>query len=340
MAFDFNWRREPTNPYLPADGSLAQMYANSMAGYKPLQLPVQKTSGQMAADAAQGMAGYTRNNMDNYRPNTIGNDMVRGQQPAPDMAGYGETLAAASQAAAAQKAKEERIAEIQNEISTIEKRIADNETKLKNWTGNADQIAAIEARKIYSQDPTSIWRWKTDKEEARRLANTEKNKAEDIAKANVQYEITNTLAAIRPNALMDSATQQRYLQQLADLKTMAQKNKISTDAIDTKIKEVLGETSDDTGKTKAELASIDWKGLKDKPGVTSSEVRDMIPNIIDPAEKKEAENFALELEKKEASAADNKAMKTWLTSMGVDYNTLDDDEKKSWKEMWKAQKGK
>lgn len=159
------------------------------------------------------------------------------------------------QKAQALQAQQKRIADIQNEIATLEKRIAENTAKLQNFTGNTDQftgntdqIAAIEARKINRQDPTSIWRWKVDREDTRRIAKMEKDKTKELTAANAIYEIQNDLDSIVVDDKMDSATQKAYLGKLAGLKTLAQKNGISTSAIDAKIREVKGET--ETSKTK------------------------------------------------------------------------------------------
>lgn len=153
-----------------------------------------------------------------------------------------------AQKAQALQAQKKRIVDIQNEIATLEKRIAENTAKLQNFTGNTDQIAAIEARKINRQDPTSIWRWKVDREDTRRIAKMEKDKTKELTAANAIYEIQNDLDSIVVDDKMDSATQKAYLGKLAGLKTLAQKNGISTSAIDAKIKEVKGET--ETSKTK------------------------------------------------------------------------------------------
>lgn len=346
MSFEWNFNRQPTNPYLPANGSIAQMYANNMAGYKPLQAPVQKSPAQVAADASQNMFGYTRNGMENYRPNVIGNETVRGQQPAlsPDLDGYGESLQQASQNAGLAKEREERIASLTSQIKELEDRIASNEAQLKGWTGPANEIAALEAEKINTADPTSIWRWKADKDESRRIAAAEKLKGIDQAQANAMYEITNTLSAIRPNAAMDSGTQQRYFQQLADLKTLAQKNGLPTDAIDAKIREVEGGKPEGEEQTSREKAKTDWKGLKNKPGLKAAEVNNLLndPNQNwDPDERKEAQNLLISLRKKEAAAQDVKDMKAWLlATFGLDYNKLEEEDRKSFREIWNEEKGK
>ena len=59
--------------------------------------------------------------------------------------------------------QQQKIADIQSQIEALKTRIAENEAKLKNWNGGdvTNKIAALEARKFFSQDPTSIWRWKS-----------------------------------------------------------------------------------------------------------------------------------------------------------------------------------
>jgi hypothetical protein len=99
--------------------------------------------------------------------------------------------AAAAQAQADQQAamaKQKQIADIQSQIEVIEKRLTENKAKLKNWTGNADKIAAIEARKINAQDPTSIWRWKQGLNQQRIIRQED---LERIAKEKAKTEANN-----------------------------------------------------------------------------------------------------------------------------------------------------
>ena len=146
--------------------------------------------------------------------------------------------------------QQQKIADIQSQIEALKTRIAENEAKLKNWNGGdvTNKIAALEARKFFSQDPTSIWRWKVDRDEARRLANEQKNTSDNVVRANALFEIQNDLDSIIVDDKMTSQDQKAYLSKLSNLKTLAQKNKLPTDAIDKKIKEVKGET--ETSKTK------------------------------------------------------------------------------------------
>ena len=111
----------------------------------------------------------------------------------------------AIEGAAAAQVTPNQIKDLQSQIEVIEKRLTENKAKLKNWTGNADKIAAIEARKINVNDPTSIWRWKEDRDNARRIAN-EQNKASNSAKANALIEVANAVDNMVVDPSMDTPT--------------------------------------------------------------------------------------------------------------------------------------
>ena len=165
-------------------------------------------------------------------------------QRAAYMDAYEADEAQKAQALQAQQAgQQKRIADIQNQIATLEKRIAENTAKLQNFAGNADQIAAIEARKINAADPTSIWRWKAQMDENRRIANAQ-NKSNDSAKANAMIEIANDLDSIIVDDSMTSQDQKAYLSKLSNLKTLGEKAGVPKSVIDNinaKISEVKRE---------------------------------------------------------------------------------------------------
>lgn len=271
----FNWRREPINPYLPADGSLAQMYSNDMNGYRPLQLPVPKTPNELAADASQAMAGYTRNNMDNYRPNIMGDQVPGGQQPAPDLEGYGQSLQAASDAAAQKQAeeqqalqKQERIKEIEAEIAEIEQRIAERK---RGMAANEDalntQLAAIEARKINRQDPTSIWRWKAgmdfqkqSRKEDLARAEAEKQKSKEEQKQFVRNKISSTIPTMSIGWNTSPEQIQQFKNTLASLKTEAMNNKLNAEMND--ILDMEAQLNGELPKQRAQIAMNKMKNAE------------------------------------------------------------------------------
>lgn len=235
MSFNWNFRREPdlTN-YIGAQidpYNASRIASQNMRGYRP---NTAFTPGTPAEQAAAAMNGY--------RPNPQGGqfsvpNVMHGGMGQPNLEGYGESLQAASDAAA----REQQIADIESQIATLEKRIAVNTAKLRSFTGNADRIAAIEARKINGADPTSIWRWKANLDETRRVAN-EQNKPNDTAKVNALIEATNTIENMVVEPSMDTPTKNAMLSKLADIKSNLQKNGIPTNIVDDKIKEIKGET--------------------------------------------------------------------------------------------------
>ena len=237
MSFNWNFRREPdlTNyigsqidPY-----NASRIASQNMRGYRP---NTAFTPGTPAEQAAAAMNGY--------RPNPQGGqfsvpNVMHGGMGQLNLEGYGESLQAASDAASDAVAREQQIADIESQIATLEKRIAVNTAKLQNFTGNADRIAAIEARKINGADPTSIWRWKANLDETRRVAN-EQNKPNDTAKVNALIEATNTIENMVVEPSMDTPTKNAMLSKLADIKSNLQKNGIPTNIVDDKIKEIKG----------------------------------------------------------------------------------------------------
>ena len=234
MSFNWNFRREPdlTN-YIGAQidpYNASRIASENMRGYRP---NTAFTPGTPAEQAAAAMNGY--------RPNPQGGqfsvpNVMHGGIEQPNLEGYGESLQAASDVAA----REQQIADIESQIATLEKRIAVNTAKLRSFTGNADRIAAIEARKINGADPTSIWRWKANLDETRRVAN-EQNKPNDTAKVNALIEATNTIENMVVEPSMDTPTKNAMLSKLADIKSNLQKNGIPTKIVDDKIKEIKGE---------------------------------------------------------------------------------------------------
>ena len=285
MSFNWNFRREPDlinyigaqiDPY-----NASRIASQNMSGYRP---NTAFTPGTPAEQAAAAMNGY--------RPNPQGGqfsvpNVMHGGMGQPDLEGYGESLQAASDAAA----KEQQIADIESQIATLEKRIAVNTAKLRSFTGNADRIAAIEARKINGADPTSIWRWKANLDETRRVAN-EQNKPNDTAKVNALIEATNTIENMVVDPSMDTPTKNAMLSKLADVKSNLQKNGLPPNIVDAKIKEIMGNAKqvvaeendpvkfnyDGTARDQGEAIAARIL-QKDLEKVTMKEITDLTQNI-------------------------------------------------------------
>lgn len=264
MSFNWNFRREPdlTN-YIGAQidpYNASRIASENMRGYRPNTAFTPRTPAEQAAAAMNG-----------YRPNPQGGqfsvpNVMHGGMGQPNLEGYGESLQAASDAAA----REQQIADIESQIATLEKRITVNTAKLRSFTGNADRIAAIEARKINGADPTSIWRWKANLDETRRVAN-EQNKPNNTAKVNALIEATNTIENMVVEPSLDTPTKNAMLSKLADIKSNLQKNGIPTNIVDDKIKEIKGETKQfvaekPEGEPESEAEELTFEGTDREQG--------------------------------------------------------------------------
>lgn len=144
----------------------------SMQPGTPFAWNFQRAGGQSAYEAAQNALNQKRaaDYVTNMEDRQVGNgqDMMSWMQQGNDAAQY-----QADQAA--QKA--EQIKAIESQIAEIQARIAQNQAKLKNFTGSANQIAALEAQKINSKDPTMVWRWQKQREDTARANERTLNKA-------------------------------------------------------------------------------------------------------------------------------------------------------------------
>lgn len=206
----------------------------------------QPVNGQPAYDAAQQALQNKRNAMftENMGDRKVGNanDMMQWMQQGNDAQAFQQQQQQQAEAQRAEQARQKmaRIKELTNEIYSLEQSIKERESQLSNFEGNRAEIAALEARKINKQDPTAVWRWKTDKEEARRITEGEKNKQKQLNKINTANKVTNQLAAINPTNDTTTAQKQVWLNTLANLKTEAQstENQDLVNAVDAKIKEL------------------------------------------------------------------------------------------------------
>lgn len=153
----------------------------SMQPGTPFAWNFQRAGGQSAYEAAQNALNQKRaaDYVSNMEDRQVGNgqDMMNWMQSGNDAAQYQADQAAAAQGQEAQKA--EQIKAIESQIAEIQARIAQNQAKLKNFTGSANQIAALEAQKINSQDPTMIWRWQKQREDTAR-ANDKLNATDSV----------------------------------------------------------------------------------------------------------------------------------------------------------------
>lgn len=161
MSFKWNFRREPDISNYdweiqPKD--LSEIASEQMQGYRPNTALV---PGSPVEQGIASMNGYTPNaqfSVPNYR---------HGGYAQPDLEGYGESLEAASEEAKKELQRQSRIEELKSQIELVQNRINENIAKLNNFTGSIDAIASLEAEKINSTDPTSIWRWNVQRQDTK-----------------------------------------------------------------------------------------------------------------------------------------------------------------------------
>lgn len=287
-----------------------------MDGYHPAQnfsVPNQQHGGNPAV------------NYDGYSPTTpmseqdvINQNLAERQTGnADDMANWiqqGGTpqadAAAAAQAQAEQEAaaKTQRIAEIESEIKEIETRIATNTAKLQNFTGNADKIAAIEARKINAQDPTSIWRWKGSMDQQRinrqqDLERIEKEKKLTEAK-NLKLnrnKIDNILQTTMPTQNMTRDKMDMAVKQLNDAEELA-KNYGDTDALK-KINERKNElgvyvpVDDEANIIESDFVK-NMEMVGKKGGMSKKQFAQYVQSVLDDPKNKHIWHYSPELQRK------------------------------------------
>ena len=206
MAFDWSW-----------NGILKQAAQQGMEGYNP-----------NAANAVAQMQGYAPTSV--VDAGTQGGALDRG---AAEQVSEQQAMAQ-QQAEAEQAQRQSRIAAIESEIKALETRIATNTAKLQNFTGNTDKIAALEARKINSQDPTSIWRWKEGVNQQRinrqqdlERIEKEKAKTKEEQKQFIRNKISSTLPTMSIGWKTSPEQIQQFKNTLAGLKTEAMNSKLS-----------------------------------------------------------------------------------------------------------------
>lgn len=203
----------------------------------------QPTNGQAAFDAAQAALQNKRNNAytQNMSDRQVGNanDMMSWMQQGNDAVAYQQeqAAAAAQQAQQAQQEaaqKQSQIDSIKARINELESQIAANQAKLKNWQGVGGQVAALEARKINTQDPTSIWRWKQGQDQAMAIRKQdleriekEKAKTKEEQKQAFMNKLNATLPTMSVNLNTSPEQAQMYKNTLANLEADAANYNVS-----------------------------------------------------------------------------------------------------------------
>lgn len=209
MAFEWNFR-ELMRPRL-ADAYARRTYETlpeQPANPMPTQLDPQGQGWIAAQQArnAQSMQGYIPNDA----KQGYGYDYEDRSQSIPGEVGqdyYG--TAGGDKGATAATIVPEKIKSLESQIAQLEQRIAANKQKLQNWGGVENQIAALEARKINRQDPTSVWRWKQDRD------TQQKNRIDDQKRIEAQKALNDAKEKLinryKIDAILKSAKADPYM---------------------------------------------------------------------------------------------------------------------------------
>lgn len=137
--------------------------------------------GVLKRAAQTGMEGYTPNvsnatsQMQNYAPTPEPSVVDAGTQGGA--VNRGAPGVAAEQQAQAEAQRQERIRELKSKIEFVQSRLNQNMARLKNFTGSAEAIGALEAQKVNSKDPTMVWRWQKQREDTAKANERTLNKA-------------------------------------------------------------------------------------------------------------------------------------------------------------------
>lgn len=314
MSFNWNFRREPDlSNYdweiTPKD--LSEIATEQMQGYRPNTALV---PGSPVEQGIASMNGYTPNaqfSVPNYR---------HGGYAQPDLEGYGESLEAASVEAQKELQRQARIEELQSQIELVQNRINENIAKLNNFTGSIDAIASLEAEKINSTDPTSIWRWNVQRQDTK--------EANDITKANEVAKFANTVdmwVNTRP-----APTTEGIMQQISGINTSIRDGKnagADVSKLEDKKKEleglIYGDSGEDTRSTnygKGTKTEQDAGQLKTilSTAKTSKELIDFKNSHKDltPEQRSTLDIKIKELQDKEKAKDESAKFEAWLKQRG------------------------
>lgn len=159
-----------------------------------------------------------------------------------------------------------KIAQLEQQIALVKERIARNERALsgKSYEDVNNKLAALEMKKINSQDPTMLWRWQNQRQDTMKAnANTKTNAAEQFKnKVNMwkrtkpsntteglEQQISNINAAILEGDNIGADVSELYakMQELQNLLPGGTASENTAADVDTIIK---------TAKTSDEIASV------------------------------------------------------------------------------------
>ena len=215
---------------------------------------------------------------------------------------------------------------------------------------NADKIAALEASKINSQDPTMVWRWNEARKDAEKQAdlNRAASKArEEVDNKTAQEKFKNTVDMLVGQRT--STTPAGMEQQLRNLEATIRDGKnIGADVSmlekrKNEIEDVLYPANVATGEFNASNAPENLKAavtdfLNQKKG--SNDIKKFIdehPNL-DNEDKIKLNTAFRDAQRNEKNRADAAAFNNFIKSRGYDPNTVSARIRESLKRQWKNSK--
>lgn len=254
-----------------------------------------------------------------------------GQQVAPsnayEMTNYGKNLQAQAEPmeqnfnpSFGYDEREAKIAQLEQQIAMVKERIARNERALsgKSYEDANNQIAALEMRKINSQDPTTIWRWQQQRQDALDAnANTAANAIEHFKnKVNmwkrtpasntvegIEQQISNLNSTIVEGENIGADVSELYL--VLDKLEKAKSGDIDTDNTGSSSKYGAGTNKEQlAGLLKTKLTNAN---TSDELIAFRNEHPELTPEQLSSIDTKIAE-----LHKKEKAAANEREFRTWV----------------------------
>lgn len=342
MSFNWKFRREPdisNYDWEVSPKDLSEIASEQMQGYRPNTALVPKSP---VEQGIASMNGYTPNaqfSVPNYR---------HGGYAQPDLEGYGESLEAASEEAKKELQRQARIEELKSQIELVQNRINENIAKLNNFTGSIDAIASLEAEKINSTDPTTLWRWNVQRQDTKESNDNLKKEAIEKFKNEVNkwkrtpfastvegidQQISNLNSKIVEGENIGADVSELY--DLLGKFEKAAKGELDSDSTNN-VNTNYGKgtkTEQDAGKLKTILSTaktskevIDFKNSH--PGLTPEQVSQLDIKIK-------------ELQDKEKARADEASFRAWVKKQtGKEVSSLSDRALKTYRNAWEKLRGK
>ena len=342
MSFKWNFRREPdisNYDWEVSPKDLSEIATEQMQGYRPNTALV---PGSPVEQGIASMNGYTPNaqfSVPNYR---------HGGYAQPDLEGYGESLEAASEEAKKELQRQARIEELKSQIEFVQNRINENIAKLNNFTGSIDAIASLEAEKINSTDPTSIWKWNVQRQDTKESNDNLKKEAIEKFKNEVNkwkrtpfastaegidQQISNLNSKIVEGENIGADVSELYdllkkFEKAAsgDLDSDSTNNDNSNYGKGTKTERDAGQLKTILATAKTSKEVIDFKNSH--KGLTPEQISQLDIKIG-------------ELQDKEKAKADEASFRAWVKKeTGMEASSLSDRARETYRKAWKRLRGK